>query len=413
MRMRDMIRPSGDAAASGVVLLGGAHGALSAARSFGRLNIPVVYLTDDHPLPGFSRYVDASFSWPGATSPGAANWLMDFAAAQGLKDWLLIPCADGDVRCVAENLALLRGMFRIVSSDWATLQKVCDKQRLVATAREAGVACPRNYLIRSMEAAARTEMDFPVVLKPATRMERNAFTTAKAWRADTREALIGLYQKASEQVGGDDVVVQELIPGGGEAQFSYAGLWCANQPVADMTARRTRQYPIDFSMNSTFVEVVENEAVLAAGRRLLSAIGFEGLVEVEFKFDARSRAYKVLDVNPRPWSWFGLCPAAGLDLAVLMREVAAGRAVAPAAAQPGWAWMQASRDVVAAAQLIGRGELTLAGYLRSLGGRLTYAAFAWDDPIPGLMEIPLTIYRVLSRLIPADVREAQPNRGRA
>ncbi|MGO4717305.1 carboxylate--amine ligase [Bradyrhizobium sp. 2TAF24] len=411
--MRDLTGQSGEGAMSGVVLLGGAHGALSAARSFGRQNIPVVYVTDDHPLPGLSRYVTGSFSWPGATSPGAANWLMEFAAAHGLKDWLLIPCADGDVRCVAENLALLRGVFRIVSADWATLQKVCDKQRLAATAREAGVACPRNYLIRSMEAAACTEMEFPVVLKPATRMERNAFTAAKAWRADTREALIEFYQRASEQVGGDDVVVQELIPGGGEAQFSYAGLWYANQPVADMTARRTRQYPIDFSMNSTFVEVVENEAVRAAGRRLLSAIGFEGVVEVEFKFDARSGAYKVLDVNPRPWSWFGLCPAAGLDLAVLMREVALGRAVAPAEAQAGWAWMQASRDVVAAAQLMARGELTFAGYLGSFGRRLTYAAFAWPDPIPGLMEVPLTVYRVLSRLIPVGAREAQPNRGRA
>ncbi|MEW6642964.1 MAG: ATP-grasp domain-containing protein [Pseudomonadota bacterium] len=411
--MRDVIVPSGGRAESGVVLLGGAHGALSAARSFGRLNIPVVYVTDDHPLPGFSRYVAGSFNWPGAMAPGAARWLMDLATAHGFKDWLLIPGADSDVRFVAENLAGLRGMFRIVSADWAALQKVCDKQRLAATALEAGVACPRNYVIRSAEAAEHTAMDFPVVLKPATRMERNAFTAAKAWRADSREELVALYCKASAEVGGDDVVVQELIPGGGEAQFSYAGLWHANGPVADMTARRTRQYPIDFSMNSTFVEVVENEAVRATGRRLLSAIGFEGLVEVEFKFDARSGAYKVLDVNPRPWSWFGLCPAAGQDLAIMMREAALGRAVTPAEARPGWAWMQASRDVVAAAQLMRRGELTLASYLGGFGRRLTYAAFAWDDPIPGLMEVPLTLYRVLSRLIPAGVREALPNRSRA
>ncbi|MBR1223086.1 ATP-grasp domain-containing protein [Bradyrhizobium sp. U87765 SZCCT0131] len=404
---------SGEAAASGVVLLGGAHGALSAARSFGRLDIPVAYVTDDHPLPGFSRYVDASFTWPGATSPGAVDWLIDFAATHRLQGWLLIPCADGDVKCVAENLALLRGVFRIISADWQALQQVCDKQRLAATALEAGVACPRNYVIRSAEAVARTEIDFPVVLKPATRMERNAFTAAKAWRADSREELIALHARASAEVGGEDVVVQELVPGGGEAQFSYAGLWHGNRPVADMTARRTRQYPVEFSMNSTFVEVVDNAAVRDAGRRLLSAIGFEGLVEVEFKYDARSGSYKVLDVNPRPWSWFGLCAAAGLDLAVLMREVALGSVVAPAAAEPGWAWMQASRDVVAAGQLIWRGDLRFADYIAGSRQQLTYAAFAWDDPIPGLMEVPLTVYRVLSRLLPEWATTAMPNRGRA
>jgi len=52
----------------GVVILGGAHGALAVARCFGRQNIPVVLVTDDHPLPKFSRYVRESYCWPGATS---------------------------------------------------------------------------------------------------------------------------------------------------------------------------------------------------------------------------------------------------------------------------------------------------------------------------------------------------------
>ncbi len=385
-------------ATTGVVLLGGAHGSLSAARHFGRNKVPVFLVTDDHPLPKLSRYVSRRFVWPGAISPQSGDWLIRFAAEQGLQDWLLLPCGDTEVKCVAENLSRLRSVFKVLSTDWSALQKVCDKQQLAVTAAAAGIAFPKNYVVRSVDDFGRIEVQFPVVLKPAMRMERNAFAASKAWRADTRDELEDLYQQASALVGHDEIVVQELVPGGGEAQFSYVALWHANAPVAEMTARRTRQYPIEFSLTSTFVEVVENDAVRGASRVLLSSIGFEGLVEVEFKFDARDGGYKVLDVNPRTWSWFGLCEFAGLDLANLMRDVSLGRPVA-SLSQPrgGRAWIHVARDLVAAGQLISRGDLTVGGYLATLGQKLTFAAFAWDDPLPGILELPLSIARMLWR----------------
>jgi predicted ATP-grasp superfamily ATP-dependent carboligase len=119
---------------TGVVLLGGTHGALSAARSFGRKNIRVVLITDDHPLPKLSRHVRQSFIWPGALSPEAGEWLAAFGAEHSFQNWLLIPCADAEVRCVTENLARLRTVFKVVSTGWSALQKVCDKQLLATTA---------------------------------------------------------------------------------------------------------------------------------------------------------------------------------------------------------------------------------------------------------------------------------------
>jgi predicted ATP-grasp superfamily ATP-dependent carboligase len=303
------------------------------------------------------------------------------------------------VRCVAEHLNRLRSAFAVVGTDWSDLQKVCDKQLLATTAAAAGIAFPRNYRVRSADDAACIEVQFPVVLKPAMRMERNAFTSSKAWRANTRDELVERYRAAALLVGRDEVVVQELIPGGGEAQFSYAAVWHANAPVVEMTARRTRQYPIEFSHTSTFVEVIDNDDVKVSARKLLCSIGFEGLVEIEFKFDARDGSYKVLDVNPRAWSWLALCDAAGQDLPVLMRDIARGHAVAPIQAQTGHAWVHLSKDIVVAVQLFFHGELTIGAYFKSLRQKLTFAAFAWDDPLPGILELPLVGYRIVSRAL--------------
>ena len=355
-------------------------------------------MTDDHPLPKLSRYITRRFDWPGTRSPEIVDWLLRFADEQGARKWLLLPCGDPEVRLVAENVSRLRTVFEVASLDWATLQKVCDKQQLAETASAAGVAVPKNYRVRSAEDAASTEIRFPVVLKPAMRLERNPFTAAKAWRADSRDEFVRLYRDAASYVGAANVVVQELIPGGGEAQLSYVGAWLEGRPLAEMTARRSRQYPVDFSFSSTFVEAVDNERVKAAAKQLLAATGFEGLVEVEFKYDARDDAYKVLDVNPRTWSWLELAPFCGFDFAVLLKDAMSGRPQNQPVPKPGSrAWLHLSRDLVVAMQLIRRGELTPAGYLRSLGQRLTFAAFAWDDPLPGLLELPLTGTRVMTR----------------
>ena len=393
---------------TGAILLGGAHGALALARNFGRNGIPVVLVTDDHPLPKFSRYVQRRFDWPGAGAAETPRWLVQLAAREDLRDWLLVPCGDGEAKLIASNLALLQSAFRVESCDWERLRTLCDKQMLAQSAAAAGIAAPRAYRLRSETDAASLEIAFPVVLKPAMRTARNAFTQAKAWQADNREELIALYREAAKLVGHENVVVQELIPGGGEAQLSYAALWHRGMPVAEIVAQRTRQYPIDFSYTSTFVEVVANDTVKAAATALLTPIGFEGMVEVEFKFDARDGQYKVLDVNPRAWAWMALCEAASVDIAPMMNSVAAGIAVAPAKVQPGQAWMHLARDVVATSQLMMRGRIGVADYLRSLRQKLVFASFAWDDPLPGLMEVPLTIWRVAARSVAALFRRDEP-----
>lgn len=405
-----MTTPSGAASAvptidrsvlPGVVILGGAHNALALARTFGRKGVPVFLVTDDHPLPTYSRYIRRSFDWPGATSAGAAAWLATLGAQQNLQGWLLLPCADNEVRLVAESHDLLRARFRIMGTPWQDLQHLCNKQLLSQVAEKAGIGVPKSYPVESAEDAARIDVTFPVILKPAMRMTRNALTSAKAWRADTRDELIDLYRKAAALQGQDGVVVQEYIPGGGEAQFSYAALWSNSAPVAELAARRTRQYPVEFGYTSTFVEIVDNDEVKTMSRKLLSSVGFEGLVEVEYKRDARSGGYKILDVNPRAWSWLSLCEAGGLDLAALIGGILSAHPETALQAALGHAWIHVSRDVIASIHLLLLNRLTFGAWLKSYRQNLTYAVFARDDPKPALLELPTTLARVIKRMFVA------------
>lgn len=384
----------------GVVIVGGAHGTLALARSLGALNVPVHYLTHDSPLPGWSRFVRETIRWSGPRDAGAISFLREMATKHGLRGWLLVPSGDGEVQLVAEHREELSALYKIVLPDWTFLKWLCEKPLLYRRAAELGVSFPRTYALTSADDADALEITFPVILKPNMGGGDTVISRAKVIRADDRQALKAAFTEASGEIGAGNVVVQELIPGGGESQFSYAALWRNGEPVAEFTARRTRQYPVDFGYTSTCVEVVDNADAIDAARKILKSAGHSGLVEVEFKRDGRDGSLKLLDVNPRPWSWFGLCSAAGIDLGALLWQVAndvpTGQAVR---ARQGVSWSYLVRDAVAAFTLNRRGQTRIGDYFASLRKIRSWAAFATNDPLPGLIDLPLTVWRVIKKRV--------------
>jgi predicted ATP-grasp superfamily ATP-dependent carboligase len=264
-------------------------------------------------------------------------------------------------------------------------------------AASVGIDCPGSYHPRGVHELGKLDCCFPVILKPTVREETNAFTRAKAWRCDDLPSLVSRYEQATALVGENNIVLQELIPGNGTTQFSCAGVWNRGAPVVSLVARRTRQYPIDFGYTSTFVETVERPEVEEAACRFLRSLEYTGLAELEFKYDERDGRYKLLDFNARAWTWNALGSIAGVDFGYALWRLAQGEVVAPIRGNTEVAWMHASRDMVAAFHEMRAGGLSMRRYLRGWRRPLVFAAFAKDDPLPGLLDLPLTLYRMLPR----------------
>jgi predicted ATP-grasp superfamily ATP-dependent carboligase len=394
-------------AAPSALILGGAHGALVIARSLARRGI-AVDIVANHALPLFSRHIRRRFAWDeSGQGPGkdALRQLIALAQREGLAGAVLFAGGDTEVRFIAENHAALAPLFRLTTPPWETLQKLVDKRLMHRHAATLGLDVPLCYEPRDRHELATMPCPFPLVLKPTVRTVENAFTLAKAWRADDRAGLLARYDEAAALVGADAVVVQELVPGGGEEQYSYAAVFDRGKPVAELVARRRRQYPVEFGYTSTFVETVDCPAVETAGRRLLASLDYTGIAEVEFKRDLRDGRHKLLDVNARIWTWGALGAAAGVDFSYALWRLACGEEVAPLRQSRDVAWLHASRDLVAAGHAMLRRDLTPAAWLRSLARPLVFAAFALDDPLPALVELPLALWRALTRRLPIVLRD--------
>jgi predicted ATP-grasp superfamily ATP-dependent carboligase len=194
-----------------------------------------------------------------------------------------------------------------------------------------------------------------------------------------------------------EVIVQEMIPGGGEQQYAYCAFFRGGRPAASMTVRRRRQHPSDFGVASTYVETIDLADLAEPSCRFLAAIDYYGLVELEYKRDPRDGAYKLLDVNARTWGYHTLGGPAGVDFPYLLFRDQIGAPVEEAHARPGVRWIRLSTDVPNALRDMCAGRLRPGKYLRSLRGVNTEAVFSISDPLPGLFEIALLPYLAVKR----------------
>ncbi len=380
------------AGSSGAVVIGGDCGALGVVRSLGRAGIPCFFLKGKNPLAGFSRYTTHRSAWPGPEHSEAASWLVDLADRCDLHGWMLFPNADDEVRLISQHHAELSSAYRLCTPPWEITKWLADKNLTYKKAAALGIDYPRTYALTDLADLAALECRFPLILKPAIKQGQNLLTQSKVWRVSDRDVLRRVFNDAVSMAGPGGLIVQELVPGDGSAQFSYAAVCQAGLPVISMVARRTRQHPADFG-TGTFVETIDNARVEAQAELLLKAVGYSGMVEMEFKLDARDGSYKLLDVNPRTWTWNSLGIPAGVDFPLAMWRLARGETLPRMRAQSGAAWMYFSRDLPEAVREIIAGKLSPAQYLRAFRKPMTLGAFALDDPLPGLMDLPMSLMR--------------------
>jgi predicted ATP-grasp superfamily ATP-dependent carboligase len=346
-----------------------------------------------HVCAAASRFARRRLPWSAGEAARLAS-LRELSARYALFDWVLYPTDDESAALVARNYEALSGSFRLTTPPWAVLQWAYDKRLTYELASRLGIDHPWTLYPQNRDEVADLGCTFPAILKPAVKAQGNRFTRARAWRVDDRQQLLARYAEACELVDPRLIMIQEFIAGGGETQFSFAALCADGQPLAGLVARRVRQHPIDFGGHgSTFVETVDEPTIEEAAHRLLAAIGYSGLVEVEFKRDSRTGQPKLLDINARVWGWHTLGRAAGMDFPYLSWQLARGAAIPRIRAKVGVRWVRAVTDVPAAISEIRCGRLSIGEYVHSLRPPLERAIFSLDDPFPAFADVPWLLYR--------------------
>lgn len=382
----------------GAIVVGGDYQGLGIVRSLGRHGVPVCIIDDEHSIARFSRYATHSVRTASLRDERqTVDIVRDVGRRLGLDGWVLYPTRDETVAAFSRYRASLSEQFRVPTPDWSTMQWVWDKRNTYRLAGELGIATPRTWYASSLEEVEAIQVDGPLAIKPAIKEHFVYATKAKAWRVNTKAELRQLFERAAGHVGPGEVMIQDLIPGGGEQQFAYCAFFKDGRAMASMVVRRRRQHPPEFGRASTFVEAIELPILETLSERFLRAINYYGLVELEYKLDPRDGQYRLLDVNGRTWGYHTLGTGAGVDFPYLLYSDQMGEAIEPRRGRAGVSWIRLVTDLpTGLVEVLGR-RLDWRQYLRSLRDFQVEAVFNREDPLPGVVELFLLPYLSVKR----------------
>jgi predicted ATP-grasp superfamily ATP-dependent carboligase len=380
-------------------VIGGDYQGLGIVRSLGRRGVPVCVVDDEHSISRFSRYSKWFVSLPGLRNQHkAVDSLLEIGKRLGLHGWVLYPTREELVAALSRHRSELSEVFRVPTPCWESVKWAWDKRNTYRLAQELDIPTPVTHYPENIDQLAELQsLTPPFAIKPAIKEHFVYATKAKAWRANSHSELRTLFQKACKLAGHGEIMVQELIPGGGNQQFSYCAFFRHGEAVGKMVVRRTRQHPLQFGRASTYVETVDVPVLEELSERFLRAINYYGLVELEYKLDPRDSQYKLLDVNARTWGYHSLGAQAGVDFSYMLYADQVGLPVSVSKGRPGVAWVRTTTDLPAAMMAILSGDTDLKSYLRSLRNCNVEAVFSPRDPLPGLAEVALIPYLAIKR----------------
>jgi predicted ATP-grasp superfamily ATP-dependent carboligase len=382
----------------GVLILGAEYQGLGLLRQLSTSGVRCAIVDQDSfGVAKFSCYRCPVHRSPPYDTDAFWPWLKELARQNGYAGWMVIPTDDEQVRQLALHHVEARTLFHYRGMPWEQYEAMYDKRLSIPWCRQQGVKTPVTVLPANRTDIPGPELPFPFIVKPAFKRNYYKHSKAKAIRVESAAELRSILDGVLREVDAKELLYQEIVPGDGRSQWSYAGLFWDGAPVSAFTACRRRQHPPDFGRASTYVVAIHDAEVERESRRVIAALGYTGLAEVEWKRDPRTGELKFLEVNARCWGWQSLATRVVGNLPKMQLDLLSGDGVSARAAEYGWRWVKYVTDIPVALHMLHRGELNVQEYFAGLHGRTVCCEWSDRDPRPFFMQLLLVPYLAIKR----------------
>jgi predicted ATP-grasp superfamily ATP-dependent carboligase len=183
----------------------------------------------------------------------------------------------------------------------------------------------------------------------------------------------------------EQIFIQEYIPGNDSEIYSFHGLTDQEGELMEwFLGRKIRTFP-KFTGESSFIELIKEEKLFRTGRDIVRRLGLRGVFKMDFKRDARSGRFYLLEINARFTLWHYLGAANGVNIPQAAYEyLVYGIRRKPSPYRTSVKWNHLYLDYHAYRELNALGELTFGKWARSLFARHVQNVFFWKDPMPFL-----------------------------
>lgn len=305
------------------------------ARNLSDHGVRVYGLYFDKKAPGVrSRFFDDVYRVPDSRDEPKAlcERLIDLAKQLKTKP-VIFPTRDFDVLFLHRYREKLLEYYNIPQPEGKAITSLLDKAELAEIAKNCQVAVPKTVVCRSRQDLEACSVQFPVVIKPRSAHEwrkNGAWEKVGAQKAiwvQSRDQLAEKYRQLSSVT--ETVLVQRYVAGGDSAIVVCCCYLCENgELLGYFTARKLRQNPPLFGTGCV-VQAVSIPEIVSPSVKILRAVGYFGLAEVEFKFDKQTDTYLLIEINTRHWDQHELGRLVGVNLTWIAYQAVLGLSPRP------------------------------------------------------------------------------------
>jgi predicted ATP-grasp superfamily ATP-dependent carboligase len=351
-------------------------------------------------LAGASRYCKGRET---LTDPGVDAQAFLEGLQERVRRWeieFLLPITEKGLRAVLPAMDLFPGV-NIPFPSYEVFSRVSDKALVLAAAREAGIAVPKQWRWNSREDATAFRMDekaFPLVIKPTRSVPqlRGAVGQLSVAHIPGPDRMRAWLEAAGDRPY--PVLVQERVEGEGAGVFLL--LW--DGIVRGVVGhRRIREKPPSGGVSVMRESTVVEPGLLQQSVALLRGLGWEdGVVMVEYKVEPGSGQAWLMEINGRFWGSLQMAVDAGVDFPALLLQCAQGNPPSsPVIGKPGVRTRWLLRDLDQLIRRLARPRKTLNVPPSFPGRGRAILEFLWDfrpgvhlevlkisDPRPFLVE---------------------------
>ena len=363
---------------------------LTAVRCLGREGISVKGFDTDARRAAFrSRYCSAEVCPDPLHQPDELVQFLTRQVGDGWQKVVLLPTSDLFFLFLSRHRAQLADKFLMNLPAEAVAESVVNKRTLYELAAANGTPFPKSCYPGTYDEAlaVKDSLRYPAFIKPywGHQWRRHFGGAHKGFKVRSPDEFLARFREVLDS--GHSALVQSYVTSADDNLFSLS-LYVsrAGEVLAAFPRKQVRQYPPNSGTVSLAISE-RNAKLVANGTRFCRSIGYRGIAGLEYKLDREDNQYKLLDFNPRLMLSDSLTAYCGINLPLMQYQDLTCQTPAARREYPeGVKWLDSMKDFHSFKQYHERGELGFKDWLNSLKGARVFALFAWDDPLPFLIE---------------------------
>lgn len=318
-----------------VFVIGADLQGLTIAQTLGRRGVACWSCNPERIIGTVSRYVRY---WrvpdPQRDEAGMIARVLELAERVGGRP-VLIPTHDHFAQALARNRGRLDNAAIVCAAPAEVVEMLVDKSKFRQWAQEHELSCPKA--VPATKFAANGALSFPVVATP----KHLRFSDSARLQLPPEAALYALrFTLIENEAEWQDygrrhadllphIQVQEFVRGT-SADGLGIGIYADGKSEIQglFAGRKLRGWPAQYGEALAVQSERVPESVLAEVERVVRALGYTGIAEFEYKRDAETGAYRLLEINARCWWWMGITTASPANIPWIAYQDLIGRPTA-------------------------------------------------------------------------------------